>query len=293
MGSSIGGLIGQGIGNIFNAGFAKKAARKGLRTATRLGNELTPTVDTGFSTFDPRTGKFNLDPSIRQGQEDFRTATESFRGDINQGFDTFDEGLFGVREGFAGLRSNFEGNQSGFREASLAPLRERIARGRGELDRELNRTGVRGSFSNQQRTGFELDAGRDLSIREAEIENTRINRLGDFLQIDANLLKEGLASSTGRIELLAKLEESLAGISTERFEQELALLGLPANFFAGLSKRADILLNAEGVKAQADVDFIDVLLDPLQGKSPGSFGGGGSTGSGISPTGSDISGTPF
>jgi len=239
-------------------------------------------IRTGFSDFNTKTGEINIDPSVRQGQEDFKTALGGFRGDIGTSFDEFNTGLAGLQERSAGLRENFEGNQSAFRAASLAPLQERIARGRGELDRELGRTGVRGSFANQQRTGFELDAGRDLSIREAEIENTRINKLGDFLGMDAALLKEGLASDTGRLKLLASLEESLLGVSTERFNQELSLLGLPANFIGGTSQNAANQNTSQGLIDQADANLVgDLFADDGSSfdggsafDSSNSFGGG-------------------
>ena len=57
------------------------------------------------------------------------------------------------------------------------------------------------------------------------------------------------------------------------------MLGLPPSFFQSVSKRTDIILNAEGVKAQADADFISTLIDPLQGAGDFSgFGGGGDGG---------------
>ena len=240
-----------------------KLAKKKSKSISSVPTNIT----TGFSSFNTQTGAISIDPSIRQGEEDFRTALGGFRGDIGESFDKFNVGLEGLQERSAGLRETFEGNQSAFRRASLAPLQERIAGARGELDRELGRTGVRGSFANQQRTGFELDAGRDLSIREAEIENTRINRLGDFLGMDAALLKEGLSSDTGRLKLLASLEESLRGISTERFDQELALLGLPSRFIAGTSVDAAAQNVSQGRIDEADTNLFGEVLSL--------FGGGG------------------
>ena len=241
------------VGSVVRSASGSAISRKGKK---KQQSSIPLNIRTGFSDFNTKTGVINIDPSIRQGQEDFKTALGGFRGDINESFDQFNTGLEGLQGRSDELRANFEGNQSAFRKASLAPLQERIAGARGELDRELGRSEVRGSFANQQRTGFELDAGRDLSIREAEIENTRINKLGDFLGMDADLLKEGLASDTGRLKLLASLEQSLLGVSQERFDQELSLLGLPASFLSGTSRDAAAARSSAGVVGEAAGDLV-------------------------------------
>jgi len=112
------------------------------------------------------------------------------------------------------------------------------------------RTGVRGSFAQKARSSLAIESGRALSDRSAQIENERINKLGDFLGMDADLLKAGLASDEGRVSMLSQLEQSLSGISMDRFNQEMALLGLPATFIPGTSRQAEISANARGIEAQ-------------------------------------------
>ena len=71
-----------------------------------------------------------------------------------------------------------------------------------------------------------MDAGRTLSDAEANIEQQRIGNLSSLLGLDAGLLQQGLESEVGRNNLLLNLEESLKGVSTERFNMEMAQLGL-------------------------------------------------------------------
>lgn len=268
------------IPSLINFGLSKFGSKKAGKIA---GGIIPENIRTGRSTFNTATGVFDLDPSIRAGSERFETNIRGLRDPIDTAFETSSQGIRDLQVRSTDIRAGFEGNQSEFREAQLAPLRETIATRKGELTRELGRTGVRGTFAEQSKNILAFEGARKLRLAEAEIENQRINKLGDFLQIDATLLKEGLASETGRIALIAELESTLAGISSERFSQELSLLGLPATFIGGTSAAAKIRANAAGIEAQAGAS--------LAGDIVGAFDGGG--GGGVSPTGSDIAGTPF
>ena len=298
MGSSIGSMIGQGIGNIVGSQKARRDAKSGTRFIKRHPTVPTNITTGGGSSFNAKKGSVRLDPSIRAGQETFLENVRGLRDSAGQSFDEFQEGIGGLRDEVAGLRESFEGNQSAFREQSLNPLRRNIANRRGALDTELNRTNVRGSFADQSRNNFELAAGRELSDQEARIENERINNLGNLLNMDADLLKASLGSETGRTNLLLSLEKSLQGISTERFAQEMMQLGLPAQYMQGLIEDIRRRDNAEGVERQADAQAFSDLIDPLrQGDNGGTnssggggfdfgsmFGGGSSGGGGFSNT---------
>ena len=259
-----GGIAAGAVGNLLN--------RRGKKKQQSALPEL---IQTGNSTYNTKTGVASIDPSIRQGQQSFIDSINNeggFKSDVTSMFDTFDSGMKGVRDEFSTLRGEFEGNQSAFRKASLAPLRENIASASGKLDRELGRTGVRGSFANQAKAGFDFDAGESLTNKEAEIENTRINRLGDFLGIDADLLKTGLTSEQGRAEMMLGLEESLKGISTERFNQEMKVLGLPAQMLQGTAANANASNAREGMFAQTMTNAFGDIIGGIGDSFGGSAG---------------------
>jgi hypothetical protein len=255
-------------------GLSKLSKKKAKKTA---GGFVPENIRTGNSSFNTRTGQFNIDPSIRAGLDNFETDIRGLKDPINTAFDTASSGIRDLQSRSAGIREGFEGNQSAFREAQLNPLRETIARREGQLDRSLNRTGVKGTFAEQSKNALAFEGARRLRNAEAEIENQRINKLGDFLQIDANLLKEGLASETGRIGLMAELSKTLAGISSEKFQQELALLGLPASFMSGNSAKTQAIMNAEGIEAQAGAELLGAGFD--------AFDSGGNSTPGMDDTG--------
>jgi hypothetical protein len=221
-------------------------------------------INTGASTYDTREGTFNLDPTIRQGQEDYISALGGFKTGTNMMFDKFNTGLTKQQEGIDSLRSGFEGNQSAYRDAMMNPLREQIDAQSGKLNRELNRTGVRGSFADQARSNLGITAGRALSDQEAIVENNRINKLGDFLNMDADILKQGLASDKGRQDMLVALEESLKGISQERFAQEMQMLGIPSQFAQANAINAQNANSSTGILGQA--------VSGLMGDVIGGFG---------------------
>jgi hypothetical protein len=261
---AVGGVAGAALGSI--AGNQIAGAVGGTKPAPGLRR-----IGTGFSNFERRGSNNNaldisLDPSIRAGQESFLGRVGGLRDSVDPAFDFFQDELGGIRSQVQGLEADFQGNQSAFREQSLNPVRESIARGRGGLNRELGRTGVRGTFADQSRSNFELDAGRTLSDAEANIENQRIQNLSGLLGLDANLLQQGLQSEVGRNQLLLNLEQSLANVSTERFNQELSLLGLGTGVGVTPLQQAQ-QMNQQGIFAGEATKAIGGIL--------GSFGGGG------------------
>ena len=157
-------------------------------------------------------------------------------------------------------------------------MREQIATQTGSLNRELGRTKVRGSFAQQSRANLGIDAGRALADKEAEIENQRISALSQFLEIDAGLLKEGLSSESGRLEMLSSLEESLKGVSVERFNQEMEMLGLPTQYGQ--------MLQADAAAANAATGSQGAMASQLLGDTLGMFTGGGGGSKVLSVSGS-------
>lgn len=284
----LGAAAGPVIGGVASGVAGSLITGKGKDQAGDLARYIVPeNINTGNSNFNTITGQIDLDPSIRATQDSFMENISGFRDPINSAFNRYDEGLEELSGRADEMRAGFEGNQSAFRELTLNPVREAISTRRGALDTELNRGGVRGTFADQSRTNFELDSARTLSDTEAKIEDQRISKLGQFLDLDANILKSSLDSETGRVGLLAKLENMLLGVSQERFSQELALLGLPAALVAGKDAGAGYLSNAQGLANEANVN--------LAGDIFGLFGGngnGGDTGPGAPPGGSETGGAP-
>ncbi len=285
MGAAAVGLVSAGVGAI--------SAKKGRDQAKKLAAGLPripKNIRTGNSSFDTKKGIFEIDPSIRQGLDDFSENIRGLKDPTNAAFDVAGAGIRDLQARSADIRKDFEGNQSAFRDRQLASTRASIASRKGELDRSLARRDVFGSFGEQAKNALGATSSRELRFAEAEVENQRLNSLGDFLQIDANLLKAGLVTETGRTGLIAELEESLRGVSTEKFAQEIGLLGLPLGVAQNAGLAAKIQGNAQGIVNQAGANLIGEGI----GAFGGLFGGGGpNTGTGISPTPGDVSGTPF
>jgi len=220
---SVGNLAGAAAGSIFGNQISGMVG--GTKPAPGLRR-----IGTGRSTFE-RSGSNNnaldisLDPSIRAGQESFLSNISGLRSEVDPIFGAAQEEMAGIRGELGGLK-DFFAEDGDFTDISLNPIRESIAGRRGDLDRTLSRTDVRGSFANQSRDAFETRAGRELTDATASAESARIQNLSTLLGLDANLLQQSLGNETGRINLLASLEESLRGVSTERFNQELSLMGL-------------------------------------------------------------------
>lgn len=252
VGSAFGGPVGGAIGGIIGGSLDSRRAKK---KSNQIANTIIPsTINTGNSMYS--NGVTTLDPSIRRMQDSYVSSVGDRVQDVNNAYGEYRMGLRGIQSGVDDLRSSYEGNQSAYRDAMLNPVKEALAKREGALDKELSRTNVRGSFRNQSKTNLAIDSARTISDAEAKIENDRINKLGDFLNMDADILKQGLASDTGRINMLNSLEESLSGISMDRFNQEMSLLRLPATFVSGTTQKAALQTNTEGRSRQ----FEDQLL---------------------------------
>lgn len=258
MSGSVQNIAGSALGSIIS------------RQGSSSGSKKPKEISTGFSSFTNyrRKPKINLDSSIRAGQKTFLTNVRGIRDMVNPAFDAFQGELGGLRDELGGLRADLEGNQSAYREAVLRPTTEAIAARRQGVFEELGKTNVRGSFRDQSITNFELRAGEKLSDVEAKIENERIGNLSRLLGMDAEMLKASLSSEQGRINMLMDLEESLKGISTERFNQEMRQLNLAMGIAPSDAQiRAD--QNRLGIERSFNTQLAGDILEGL-----GSLGGG-------------------
>ena len=140
-------------------------------------------ISTGFSNVNAGTGAVNIDPASRQ---------------LRQGaLDTFNTSLGGTRNALLG-------NKNAFNEARVNPLKETLARGRGELGRGLSRTGVRGTFRDRSLQDFDIAGERALGDQRAIAEQESITAINSIDQLMFN-------ASTGA--------------ATDNFNEELAALG--------------------------------------------------------------------
>jgi hypothetical protein len=295
--SSVVGAAGTALGSVFGpvggaiGGLAGTALGAGLSQQGQAAAPGLVRIGTGNSTF-KRTGSNNnslditIDPSIREGQETFLSNVRGLRGNVDPAFDIAQSELGEIREEIGGLRSFFEG--SGFTDAALNPVREGIDARKGELTRELGRTDVRGSFRDASLNKFGFESSRTLTDATASVEGQRIQNLSTLLGIDSTLIQQSLQNETGRTNLLLSLEESLRGVSTERFNQEMQLLsqgtGIQTTPFQQQSQA-----NTEGIFAGAAVENLGTILEGFNTDTPSPSGPIFSG----SPTGTDTAGTPF
>lgn len=271
----MGALVGSVVGKVAAGAIGNKLFGKSKKKSDAIARQILPEqINTGNSVYNTRTGKFELDPSIRRMQDSYLQNTKNIGQQTAGAFDIYGRGIEGLQGRSEAMRSDFEGNQSAYRDAMLNPLREAIARREGQLDRELGRTKVRGSFAEGAKTNLAFDSARQLVDAEARIENERINKLGDFLNMDADLLKQGLASDTGRTAALQAIEDATAGLSMDRFNQEMAMLGLPASFTTGAQASAALQANALGRVTEQRVKFAGDLLEAGGQLFSGSGSGG-------------------
>ena len=257
----IGAVAGTALGSI--AGNKIAGAVGGTKPAPGLRR-----INTGRSSFE-RSGSNNnaldisLDPSIRAGQESFLSNVRGLRSEVDPFFDAAQGELAGIRGELGGLK-DFFAEDAGFTDSVLNPVREGIARRKGELTQELGRTDVRGSFKNAELNKFGFDSSRTLSDATASAETQRIGNLSKLLGMDATLLSQSLQNDVGRTNLLMSLEQSLAGVSTERFNQELSLLGIGQGVGVTPIQQAQ-QMNQQGIFSGLATEALGGIL--------GSFGG--------------------
>ncbi len=119
-----------------------------------------------------------------------------------------DEGLGTYLSRSDETRNRFLGNDAAYTRARLNPLREQLATRRGELGRSIGLRGLAGSsFGEQALTNFDIDSSRAIGDAGAIAE------------------RENLQAITG---LDSARLQAMMGLSQDRFNQELAGLGLSA-----------------------------------------------------------------
>ena len=156
---------------------------------------------TGRSFLDPRSGGISIDPTGRQ---------------LNLG------ALSRFQTGLGQTRESLVGQQGAFQEAQVRPLLERLETGRAGLQRELGRTGVRGTFRDRALTDFDIAAGRAEGDARALAQQRALTNIA---AIDQALL-------TGE-----------TGVAQNIFNQELAGLGLSVNTVENLKNIAANILS--------------------------------------------------
>ena len=205
---------------------------------------LTEGVSTPYSNVNPFTGQSTIDPTGRN---------------LNLGaLDTYIQNL-------GSTRSSLLGNQGAYQQARVRPLAERLALGRGQLQRGLGQTGVRGTFANRALQNYDIQGERALGDARALAQSETLNALS---QLDQALF------------------EGQTGVGQNLFNQELASLGLNVDFINNLRSIAANLSTGAGSNAvssqnaanqanQARAAAIRTFAGSLLAGGLGGFGGGG------------------
>ena len=185
-GAAAGGLFGGGDSgpDFADVLFGQGAAKKNLLFGREKLGIPAFTPSTPFSALDPGSGEVNIDPMARQ-----------------LGLDAF--GQFSGALGES--RSALLGNQNAFERARVDPLLQQLMQGRAGRERELGRTGVRGTFRNRDLLDFDLASQRELGNARSIAAQDTINAVQ---AIDTMLFNAG------------------TGTGLNIFNQELASLGL-------------------------------------------------------------------
>lgn len=180
-------------------------------------------------------GTFNMDPSVRALSEESLGTTR------------------GLLASTLKSRQDLLGNRADFIRARTNPLREQLAARRGELQRGLGRTGVRGTFANKEMTNYDVAAGRALQ------------------DANATALQEALTTEAGYTQLAQGLNDYINNVGLQRAKQELAAIGLSGDIITKLTSAK--------VAAQQAQDEFGFNQADLWGKIAGGVASGMDTGS--------------
>ena len=193
--------------------------------------------DTGLSTIDPRTGQISVDPTGRNLQLD---ALGTFQGQLGD------------------TRSSLLGNQGAFQQARVNPLLEQLALRRGERERDLSRTGVRGTFRDRSLQDFDIAGERAVGDQRAIATQESLTAIN---QLDA----AGFAAGTG--------------VGAQLFNQELQALGLSANTITAL-KAIAANLTTGAASIRANIGSAQATNDAQVGANIAGLLGSGATAAG-------------
>lgn len=263
-------------------------------------------------------GKVNIDPSIRAIQDKglnridelyaqsgaygnelmgnsrwLRTQTQGrydqLRGDTQSRY----KELLGNN---SGLRGRYMGNQSDYANAQLNPLRQQIATGRGELQKNIGLRGISGSsFGNQAMTSYDAETGRNLQDAGANVENQQLQAMqgideqrGQFVSqemqqraqqagqelqaitgIDANMTQQMFTTIAQQSQLNGESQD----IGRQRLQQELAALGLGAAQTKAMQDSFDKYLERDLERRKMFSQGISNTFGTTMGRTGGSSGG--------------------
>lgn len=222
-------------------------------------------------------------------------------GGLSNQVGSFNNKLGGIGEGYGQLSNEFAGNQGSLINARMNPLKAALAQRGGALERELGRTGVRGTFANQAKTNFSNEAARQIGDAQATATNDALNARAGMLNAQQNVLgQQGnmsgqqaqlanlIAGITNQQSGITGMQSNLAGMQSGIEGQQAALTGQQANNYnqvgANIAQQAGLvdrqgatainmsdLIGKEISAEQANVNNQVLMQQLLQGTSAQAF----------------------
>lgn len=169
--------------------------------------------DTGYSSFDKKSRKFTLDPSIRLAEDSASQQYAGLYGDFGSSADRF-------LNQSSDLRGRLSDNRQGYLSSILSPIRERFSSLRGQAQQDLGIRRLSGST-------FANDTLRDIDTQASREEaNATALANQDLIRIEQGLNESELqALNTAAAQRAAITGESL-DVAKTRAARELAIFGL-------------------------------------------------------------------
>lgn len=169
--------------------------------------------DTGFSSWDPSSRRFTLDPSIRGMEDDATQRYASLYGDFGNASDRF-------LNQSSGLRTRMFGNQGGYMNAILSPIRERFSALRGQTQQNLGLRGLSGStFMNDSLRDIDTQASREEANASALANQDMIRMEQSLNESELNALNQAAAQR-------AAITGETMEIARARAARELGIFGI-------------------------------------------------------------------
>lgn len=144
----------------------------------------------------------------------------------------------GLRDVASGLRQSTVGNRQAFIKSRLDPFKQQLAERKGELQRSLAQTGVRGTFANREMTAFDIEAAQATQNAEAQA------------------LAEALNTEAGMLQLEGSFDRFFEQVRQGAMNEEFAKLGLSASTVTNLISSAQ---NEAQLKNSARASNIGLL----------------------------------
>ena len=190
--------------NLFSGAINKKNLLSGNKTLGLPGLD----ISTPNSSVNAGTGAVSIDPLAR----------EKTLG-----------GLSDFTANLGETRAGLLGNKGAFQQARVAPLIEQLAAGRGARERDLSRTGVRGTFRDRSLLDFDIAGDRAVADQRALAEQESLSAINAIDQLQFN---------------------ATSGTATNIFNQELAALGFGQETINIINSLANNLAVGAGSIAQ-------------------------------------------